>query len=156
MLITNTTYTRAIGDTSHYALLGYDPRGPLDELEDVEEAKLWKPESRRKKQIGVLRQKVKSAIEKSTGTTHKWVNQKRKKKHLKIGDRIFTKQNTGRKLHHQGGIRKREPNCRGRNDEEDAAHPLRSSTAHESGRSGGRGKDAEIQPGRTGRGKKKE
>ena len=98
MLIMNTTYTRAIGDTSHYALLGYDPRGPLDELEDIEEAKLWKPKSLRRKQIGVLREKVKCAIEKSTGTTHKWVNQKRKKKEIKVGDRIFTKQNTGRKL----------------------------------------------------------
>ena len=36
-----------------------------------------------------------SPIDKSTGTTHKWVNKKRKKKQLKIQDRIFTRQNSG-------------------------------------------------------------
>ena len=97
----NTTYNRTIGDTSHYALFGYDPRGPVEELEEVGTRVTWAQDEARKRRLAVLRAETKKAIEQAAEQSQTWTNKKRKDKDLREDDRVFIKNHTpdpGRKL----------------------------------------------------------
>ena len=59
----NTTYNKTIGDSSHYALIGYDPKGLVEELEEVGTRVTWAQDEARKRQLAVLRAETKRAIE---------------------------------------------------------------------------------------------